>query len=238
MRRATAPGKTPGNARFLREVKSRDLTHILTSAEHALVMSDAGVGSLVAFHAIGKWCATHQSAPRRSWCSASHAARIPAPHAGGRGDGQGDARYAPGRATRNARLVGRLRPSGSIPRRNRVTGVRAARRDSGEMAARRRAWVTGTGKSCATRRPAPRRSWTPARSVRRASPSARRRSRGRTTRGGRLDGPPALGRAKCQRPPRGSRSRSEVTPDRLFVRFLDWACVSRGKILSAAVPRE
>ena len=87
MRRATAPGKTPGNARFLREVKSRDLTHILTSAEHALVMSDAGVGSLVAFHAIGKWCATHQSAPRRSWCSASHAARIPHPHAGGRGDG-------------------------------------------------------------------------------------------------------------------------------------------------------
>ena len=38
-------------------------------------MSDAGVGSLVAFHAIGKWCATHQSAPRRSGMRAPSARR-------------------------------------------------------------------------------------------------------------------------------------------------------------------
>jgi len=56
----------------------------------------------------------------------------------------------------------------TLRRRNRATRVQPARHHPGEVEARRRSWITGTGKWCATRRPAP--------LILDAAPSARRAS--------------------------------------------------------------
>jgi hypothetical protein len=72
-----------------------------------------------AFHAIGKWCATHQSAPHRSWCSAFRASRIPirTPAVAVTGRGRRAAGWAAGHRAREKREVHRRARTASQTRR-------------------------------------------------------------------------------------------------------------------------
>jgi hypothetical protein len=115
----------------------------------------------------------------------------PHPHAGGRGDGRRVAGAGTGRRHRGC-----------------------AKR--GEVAARRRSRDhCALGNCDALRRPGPRKSCMRAISARRASPSARRRSLRRTTRGGRRNGPPAsgAGSALCHPNPPNRKLSPRATAD-------------------------
>ena len=74
-------------------------------------------------------CGIHRPPPRKSWIRPPPPGSHHHPHAGGRGDGPRAARAGAGRRQR------------VIARRNRATGVQAARRHPGEVAVRGRSWI-------------------------------------------------------------------------------------------------
>jgi hypothetical protein len=96
------------------------------------------------------------------------------------------------------------------PTRGCTTGVRAARRHPGEVAARRHSWRYGALGDMVRHPPTiPAQMMDSARPPRRASPSARRRSRRRTAGGGRRNvGPRGAGCAKRLMPPNRSTRKS------------------------------
>jgi len=123
----------------------------------------------------------------------------PHPYVGGRGDGQRATGGGTGRWDRAARCaLCHLRISS--PRRKSspsAPALRACRLRVGipvTRPARRRSWVTGTGKWCATRRP------------------ARRRPRRRTTGGGRRNGRAPSGGVKRVMPPNAGTRKYRPAP--------------------------